>query len=163
MTPTERTGGRRVALYVRETLPTPAARQRETLRTRLRALEAEGRVDGFDVFDCPKRIRCENPTARDARDRYLEFAQWARDSDVSLHPSFSTRDCYAMDTGEKGEWLVFPALSLAVYEDGDLAAVYPHADGDAYRSVADGLTALAETDTSGSVDDSATASFTTAD
>jgi len=163
MTPTERTGGRRVALYVRETLPTPAARQRDTLRTRLRTFEAEGRVDGFDVSDCPKRIRCENPTDETARDRYLEFAQWARDRGVSLHPSFSTRECYAMDTGEKGEWIVFPAISLAVYEDGDLAAVYPHADGDSYRSVADGLTAIAETDTSGSVDDAPETPVTTAD
>jgi hypothetical protein len=58
-----------------------------------------------------------------------------------------------MDTGAKGDWIVLPAITVAIYENGDLAAVYPHADGDDYRSVADGLTALAETVTSGPVDD----------
>lgn len=146
MTQTERTGNRRAELHVRETLPAPAARQRARLRDRLSALERGGHVDDFDVYSCPKRIRCENPSAVVARDRYLAFAQWARERGRSLAPSFQTRECYAMDTGEKGEWLVFPAIALAVYDDGDLAAVYPHADGDDYRSVADGLTALAEAD-----------------
>ncbi|WP_436924603.1 HTH domain-containing protein [Halosimplex amylolyticum] len=163
MTPTERNGGRYAALYVRETLPAPAARQRSRLRGRLRRLEAEGSIDGFDVFDCPKRIRCENPTAVGARDRYLAFTEWARRNEVSLRPSFQTRECYAMDTGEKGDWLVFPALSLAVYDDGDLVAVYPHADDGGYRSVADGLSALAGTDGSESVGDPGPAPVTTAD
>lgn len=163
MAPTERTGKRRAAVYVRESLPEPAARQRDSLRTRLRELEAEGAVDAFDVFDCPKRIRRESPTDTDARDRFVEFAQWARDSGVSLRPSFGTRECYAMDTGEKSEWIVFPAVSLAVYEDGDLAAVYPHADGGDYRSVADGLTALTDSGTSESVGEAPTTPVTTAD
>ncbi|WP_415381764.1 HTH domain-containing protein [Halosimplex sp. TS25] len=163
MTPTERIGDRRAELYVRETLPAPAARQRARLRDRLRAFEAEGRVDGFDVFDCPKRIRCENPADVDARDRYLAFTRWARERGLSLAPPFQTRECYAMDTGEKSEWLVFPAISLAVYDDGDLVAVYPHADGETYRSVADGLSALAGADDDDSAEDTEPAPITTAD
>lgn len=159
MTPTERSGERRVVL----TVPSPAARQRDRLRERLRELGTDGQVDEFEVIDCPKRIRCERPVDREARDRYDEYSRWARDRGVSLRPSFDVRECYAMDSGEKGDWVVFPAITVAVYETGALAAVYPHADGDDYRSVADGLAALAEADTSGSVDDTASAPITTAD
>jgi len=163
MTPTERSGGRRVVLSVRETLPSPAARQRDRLRERLCELETDGLIDDFEVSDSPKRIRCERPVHREARDRYNQYSQWARDRGVRLRPFFDVRECYAMDTGEKGDWIVFPAITVAIYDDGDLAAVYPHADGDEYRSVADGLTALAETATSGSVDDTASTPITTAD
>ena len=163
MTPTERSGGRRLVLTVRETLPSPAARQRDRLRERLRELGTDGQVDEFEVIDCPKRIRCERPVDREARDRYDEYSRWARDRGVSLRPFFDVRECYAMDSGEKGDWVVFPAITVAVYETGALVAVYPHADGDDYRSVADGLAALAEADTSGSVDDTASAPITTAD
>jgi hypothetical protein len=143
MTPTERRGDRRVALCLRETLPEPAARQRDRLTDRLRELEAAGRVDSFEVTTCPKRIRREDTAAVAARDRYLAFSRWARDRGVRLRPFFATRECYAADTGELCDWLVFPAITLAVYDEGDLVAVYPHADGDDYRSVADGLSALA--------------------
>ncbi|QPV62967.1 hypothetical protein I7X12_20020 [Halosimplex litoreum] len=143
MTPTERRGDRRVALHLRETLPEPAARQRDRLADRLRALEAAEQIDYFEVRTCPKRIRSEAPDAVAARDRYLSFAQWARDRGVRLRPFFATRECYAADTGELCDWLVFPAITLAVYDEGDLVAVYPHADGEEYRSVADGLSALA--------------------
>ena len=75
MTPTERSGGRRLVLAVRETLPSPAARQRDRLRERLRELGTDGRVDEFEVIDCPKRIRCERPVDREARDRYDEYSR----------------------------------------------------------------------------------------
>jgi hypothetical protein len=143
MTPTERRGDRRVVLSLRETLPEPAARQRDRLADRLRELEAAGRVDSFEVTTCPKRIRREEPADVAARDRYLTFSRWARDRGVRLGPFFATRECYAADTGELCDWIVFPAITLAVYDEGDLVAVYPHADGDDYRSVADGLSALA--------------------
>ena len=160
MTPTEHSGGRHVVLAVRETLPSPAARRRDRLRERLCELDADGLIDDFEVSDSPKRIRCERAVHREARDRYNEHSQWARDHGVCLRPFFDVRECYATDTGEKGDWIVLPAITVTIYEDGDLAAVYPHADGDDYRSVADGLTALAETATSGSVDDTASAPVT---
>lgn len=143
MTPTERKGDRRVVLSLRETLPEPAARQRDRLADRLRELEAAGQVDSFEVTTCPKRIRREAPDAVTARDRYLAFSRWARARGVRLRPFFATRECYAADTGELCDWLVFPAITLAVYDGGDLVAVYPHADGEESRSVADGLSALA--------------------
>jgi hypothetical protein len=146
MTPTERTGGRCATLYSRETLPAPAARQRERLSRRLNDLETTDDLSSFSVEAWEKRIRCTGPEDEAARDRYLRFAAWAREYGVRLRPFFGTRECYSMETGEKDDWIVFPAICLAVYEDGDLAAVFPHADGDTYRSVSDGLDELAQRD-----------------
>lgn len=143
MGPTERTGGRRVELYARGDLPRPADRRRTAVVDRLRVLADDERIAGFDEFTWEKRIRTSGPTDREARDLYLAFSQWADEAGVGLRPFFDTRDCYSMETGEFGEWLVFPALCLAVYEDGDLAAVYPHADGGEFRSVTDCLDLLA--------------------
>jgi len=142
MTPTERTGDRRVELFVRDGLPEPAARQCDRLRERLTDLEAEGAVASATAFTWDKRVERGDPVKTKARDRYVAFEAWAADRGVSLRPFFGTRECYSMETGERGEWIVYPALCLAVFEDGDLVSVFPHADGDDYRSVLDGLDAL---------------------
>lgn len=142
MAPTDTAGERRVELYVRETLPKPAARQRERIVQRLTALEADGHVDSFEADDWDKRIRCVDPANDDARDRYLAFSRWASERGAALRPFFDTRECYSMETGDRADWIVFPALCLAVFDDDDLAAVFPHADGDTSRSVSDGLDLL---------------------
>jgi len=144
MTPSERTGGTRVELFGRADLPTPAASRHDRVAQRLAALASAGAVAEFGVSTWPKRVPRDGAADAATRDRYLAFAAWARDSGVRLTPFFGTRECYSMETGERGEWLVLPALCLAVYEDGELTAVYPHADGDTYRSVLSGLQALEE-------------------
>jgi len=149
MTPTEPSGGSRVALYVRETLPEPAQQRAERVVTRLEGLANDDRIDGYDVFHWPKRIRCDEADCVSGA-RYNEFVRWAQDSGVALTPFFETRDCYSMATAERGEWLVFPALCLVVYENGEMASVFPHADADSYRSVVDCLDALAATATDSS-------------
>ncbi|PSQ45748.1 hypothetical protein BRD17_00860, partial [Halobacteriales archaeon SW_7_68_16] len=121
------------------TLPKPASGRRDRLRERLCDLAAGSTVEEFDVSTWPKRVPRDGSCDPAVRDRYLEFAAWARDNGVRLSPFFGTRECYSMETGERGEWVVLPALCLAVYEDGDLSAVYPHADGDTYHSVLSGL------------------------
>lgn len=156
MTPTERTGDRRVELFVRDGLPEPAARQCERLTNRLTALEADDTVAAVATFTWDKRVQCGDPVKTKARDRYEEFEAWAADRGVSLRPFFGTRECYSMETGERGEWIVYPALCLAVYDDGDLASVFPHADGDDYRSVTDGLDALGGESTETASDSDAT-------
>jgi len=158
MTPTERTGDRRAELYVRDSLPKPAARQCDRLTDRLTDLEAEDELEAAAVHTWDKRIERGDSVQTSARDRYAEFEAWAADRGVSLRPFFGTRECYSMETGEKGDWIVYPALCLAVYEDGDLASVFPHADGDDFRSVLDGIDALASESTeapaeSGETDD----------
>lgn len=144
MTPAERTRGTVVELYGRDDLPAPARGRRDRVAAHLAELESAGTIAGFDVRWWPKRLPRDGTGTREVRDRYLAFADWAEDRGVSLAPFFGTRKCYSTATGERGEWVVLPALCLAVYGDGDLTAVYPHANGDAYRSVLSGLRYLAE-------------------
>jgi len=139
MTPTERTRGTHVELFGRDSLPKPASGRRERIEGRLADLSSAGVIAAFDGDTWPKRVPCDGSAEASIRDRYLAFTAWAERNGVRLTPFFGTRECYCMETGERGEWLVLPALCLAVYEDGDLTAVFPHADGDTYRSVASGL------------------------
>jgi hypothetical protein len=152
MTPSERTRGTYVECFGRADLPAPAAGRRDHIEARLTELSSAGVVESFDVASWPKRMPADGSGDADMRDRYLSFAAWARENDVRLTPFFGTRECYSMATGERGDWVVFPALALAVYEDGDLAAVYPHADGDTYRSVLSGLCYLEDAAESASPD-----------
>lgn len=141
MTPTERTRVTRVELYGRETLPEPAQSRRSTVVDRLESLSAAGVIEEFDVAGWPKRVPCQGPPA-EARDLYHAFEAWARSEGVGLDPFFQTRACYSMTTGERGEWIVLPALCLAAYDGEDLVATYPHRDGDTYHSVLSGLDRL---------------------
>jgi hypothetical protein len=152
MTPPERTRGTRVELLARAELPTPAAGQRDHLVDRLADLASDGVLAEFDVSAWPKRMRRDGTADATTRDRYLAFSAWARDRSVRLTPFFGTRECYSMETGERGEWVVLPVLCLAIHEDGDLAAVYPHADGDTYRSVLSGVKSLEDRTDAGSSD-----------
>lgn len=142
MTPSERTRGTRVELFGRESLPKPAAGRHERVASRLDALASAGAIGSVEVRRWPKRLPCDGSADASVRDQYLAYVAWAEENGVSLTPFFNTRECYSMETGERGQWVVLPALCLAVYEDGDLSAVYPHADGDTYRSVASGLRSL---------------------
>jgi hypothetical protein len=138
MTPTERTRVTRVELYGRETLPRPAQSRRSAVVDRLEALSAAGHIAAFDVSSWPKRVPCTGPHC-EARDRYRAFSAWADEYGVDLAPFFQTRECYSMVTGERGEWVVLPALCLAAYDGDDLVAVYPHTDVDSYESVGSAL------------------------
>lgn len=149
----DRPRGTRVALYGRATLPPPARDRRDRLAERLSGLVAAGSVDGLEEETWPKRIPRDEAADARARDRYLAFESWARDAEVSLAPFFGTRTCYSTATGDRGEWVVFPALCLAVHEDGELTGVYPHADGEENRTVGDGVDALAGGDDGTATDD----------
>lgn len=146
------TSGTRARLHVRETLPTPVRGGRERAMDRLSDLVAAGTVVEYHVDVWDKRIPADGSGDPELRDTYLAFADWAEDAGVTLSPFFETRECYSWETGERGTWVVLPALCLSVYEDGELAAVYPHRDGDTYRSVWSGIQAL-ETEGDRSHDD----------
>lgn len=138
--------GTRARLHVRETLPQPVRHRRQRVADRLSALVAEGALREFDVVTWDKRIPADGSGDPELRDTYLSFEAWAEERDVSLAPFFQTRECYSWETGERGTWVVLPALCLSVHEDGDLTAVYPHRDGDTYHSVWTGIESLEETD-----------------
>ncbi|MFC7076519.1 HTH domain-containing protein [Haloarcula halophila] len=133
---------RRVELFVRASLPTPSRERRTAIETALEALARTDAVDETNTTLWEKRVPVEDCGDRLERDRYNEFAAWAREEGVRLAPFFDTRTCYSMQTGRKREELVMPVMCVAVYEDGDLRQVAPVAGDDGPISVDDCLTDL---------------------
>lgn len=134
-----RVTGTRIELFARSSLPEVAARRRDDVAGRLERLAREGHVDDVTIHTWEKKVPL---SAEVEHERYERFEEWAADTGVSLDPFFDTRTCYSMETGERGTWLIRPALCLAVYRDGDLDAVYPHSTNDGSRSVLDCLQAI---------------------
>ena len=131
-----------VRLYVRESLPTPAAQRAGTVSERLETLATTGVVASVEEVTWPNRVPGDVPS--DPRAVFHQVSGWAAEHGVELSPFFSTRECYRPGDTDRTDWLVLPALCLLVHEDGDPVAVYPHRKGDTVRTVEDGLDALAE-------------------
>lgn len=129
-----------VEFHVRGELPAPAKAQAEQVYEGLAALAGQGAIDA-ERTTWPNRTPVADPEGN-VRDMYLSFREWADEQGYSLAPFFQIRECYTADSGGWTDWLVTPALCLAVYEDGTLSAVYPHTDGSETRTVQDGLQAL---------------------
>lgn len=134
------TAGTRIELFARSTLPEVASRRRDQVAARLEQLAADGHVTDVTVETWERKVPLSEN--HDELTRYDRFRTWADETGVSLDPFFDTRTCYSMETGDRGEWLVLPALCLAVYRDGELDAVYPHSTNDGSRSVLDCLNAI---------------------
>ncbi|SDG17873.1 HTH domain-containing protein [Halorientalis regularis] len=134
------TAGTRVELFARSSLPEVASRRRDEVAGRLKQLVEDGHVDDVAIHTWEKKVPLSGD--HDELTEYERFRDWAEETGVVLDPFFDTRSCYSMETGERGEWLVLPALCLAVYRDGDLDAVYPHSTNDGSRSVLDCLHAI---------------------
>lgn len=142
---TETEGAVHAALYSRDELPPPADAQVEEMSTRLDRLVSRGHLDEFDRSTWVKRTPVDD-CDRSLRDLYLSFTAWANEHDRTLVPFFQTRECYSADTSGRENWLVLPAMCLAVYEEGQLTAVYPHHDGEKTYTVEDGVAVLERPD-----------------
>lgn len=126
-----------VALYCRRS--TAAIVPLDRLYSRLTVLREAGAVTAVDVTTWPGQVTLTGTDlvaveelAPDDRERavrrYREFEAWADRVDVSLEPAFRKRSYDSIFTGESGVAIRFPVIALAVREDGDLRAVYPHHD-----------------------------------
>lgn len=138
---TECERGTRAVLYTRRELPPPAAEQSEMLYQRLRDLAETDVVDDIRRKSWEKRAPVDD-CDRTLRDTYLSFSAWAQETGRSISPFFRTRECYSPEHGERTDWLVMPALCLAVYDGDELTAVYPHTEGDETKTVEDGVDEL---------------------
>jgi hypothetical protein len=140
--------GVRAELYVRNELPPPALNCADAVHFQLEDLDARDLLAGVDRTEWDKRAPLDALDGA-VRDTYLSFSAWADDRGVRLTPFFTTRECYSAAHGGMVDWLVVPALCLAVYDGDELAAVYPHAnDADTY-TVDDGVASLRNTLLSG--------------
>lgn len=134
-----------VELLVRGELPPPALEQARSVEEELEALKTGGVVDTVQRQSWDKRVEVSE-CATPVRDRYLAFTEWAQNEGVSLRPFFQTRERYSSNRAGLEDWLVLPAMTLAIYEGETLSAVYPHTDGEATRTVEDGLRTLRSDD-----------------
>lgn len=81
------------------------------------------------------------------RDRVVEFEQWATEHDYTLEPAFKWRSAECEDEGSghrEHRAVLTPLITLAIYDrdEQELAAVYPHIDGEEVNTVHDGVKAV---------------------
>lgn len=105
----------------------PVGGDRTAVIDRLSSLRSEGQIDEFEIKTVPETVVLSRDDG--IADRYDEFAQWAREANVSITPPFEHRTASSV-VGREKEILTMPELCLAVYDDG-LRGVYPCTrDGD---------------------------------
>lgn len=134
-------GAIRAVWFRRDELPAPVENQCESLYSRLQFLSAKGTLNAVERREWENRVNLAE-CQRSFRDTYLEFSTWAAETEATLTPFFRVRECYVPGRADCDDWLVLPAMCLAVYHDGALDAVYPHKVGDRTRSVVDGIEQL---------------------
>jgi hypothetical protein len=137
---------RRVALYLRDSVPNVARIEQQTAVGRLRALEAAGIVDEVTIEQWPSRVSGGSAATVPALAAYDGFTTWAVANEASLRPAFDRHDCRNFYTGTEYITTVLPVLCLAVYEADRLRAVYPHVRRGPTTTVLDGI-ALLESET----------------
>ena len=133
-----------VEFHARSELPPPAQQRATQVLEELTVLLGEGALDELDRSTWPARVPVADPPP-ELRDAYLAYEQLAEERGHRLTPFFQTRECYTPEYGGWTDWLVLPAMCLAVYEDVELTAVYPHTDGEETYTVQDGLDLLTRT------------------
>jgi hypothetical protein len=114
---------------------------------RVEALLARGLVDEFRVDTWADRVTDAPPQAALALSALEGFERWALAHHANLTPGFDIHECHSGFTGQRFRTTVFPVACLAVYDDDELVAVYPHSTDAGCVTVDDGL-AMLEADAS---------------
>lgn len=113
---------------------------------RLRTLAEDGPIADLDVDVWGPSMGITQTTDRDpedVRETVAEFRRWATEQGCTLRPAFDWRSAEFEDGREGSDGrIVTPLITLAVYDEGHLRAVYPHVDGDDVRTIHDGVEAL---------------------
>lgn len=140
-----RTGSIRAVLRLRTLGPFGLNPPQTEVIDRLRALAEGGPIDDLDVdvWTTPMGItRTTDRDPTDMRETVTEFMEWADANGCTLRPAFDRRSVASEDAGEgQNGRIVTPLITLAIYEEERLRAVYPHIDEDV-NTVHDGVEAL---------------------
>lgn len=132
----------RAELYLRgDTYGTFDAQQQ--VLNRVKRLEANGVFSDSMVAGEWQRIRTMAEDKRTgALATHAEFRDWAQRNDSSLEPAFERRTRSYVGMEEVDDIVVFPVVSLAIYDDRQLQAVFPCSNGDHTYTVGDALDAF---------------------
>jgi hypothetical protein len=133
---------RRVEIFLRAAVPYDARARQLVVLGRVQALQARGLVDEVRVDTWANRITDGSRGATVALAAVNMFEHWAATHRATLTPGFDSHECHSGFTGQQFSVRVLPVVCLAVYEDDELVAVYPHTTDTGCRSVADGLDLL---------------------
>jgi len=137
---------RRAELYLRGDTYGTFDAQREIL-DRVYELEGSDAMGAVDVDWSWARIRTIGEDHRDgAIETYREFTTWADRNGYALNPAFEQRTRGFVGLDRVDDVVVFPVVSMAMYDGQDLQAVFPCADGDLVYRVQDCLDAMEDGD-----------------
>jgi hypothetical protein len=112
---------------------------------RLQTLSDDGPIAelDIDIWGASMGLTQDDRDPDDIRETVAEFKQWADEQGYTLRPAFEWRSAASKDgiEGQHGR-VVTPLITLAVYTEEGLQAVYPHIDGNDVRTIHDGIEAL---------------------
>lgn len=136
--------GYRVRLFLRGTVPPEIREQQEETVNRLEELESEHDLS-LEVTAWPRAIDLDPVGVTETYLDLLEtFRAWAHAQGCTLTPAVDTKRADSWLTAEQQLSVSLPVLLLAVYEGDEIAAVYPHVDGNEVRTVPQGIDDLSE-------------------
>ncbi len=120
-----------VKLFVRADPELGCERQKQAVVETVETLADEDRIDSYEVHPWSKEIRIRGPLEGTAYyqnvfDHIEAFQQWADERSVRLNTAFKMQSVDCEITDETYRVLSLPSICIAVYEDGELCAVYPH-------------------------------------
>lgn len=121
-----------VKLFMRANPEPGCETQKQAVLERLDALESTGKIDSYEIHVWTKAIRLSGPLEGTAYyqnvfDHFVAFQEWANKQGVMLNSAFKIESVECEITDETYTMLSLPSICLAVYEDDELCAVYPHA------------------------------------
>lgn len=110
---------------------------------RAQACENGDFVDTVVVRSWPDTVRLDDAGPhREVVEEFRRFSRWAENHGVTVEPPFETRTRASIVEDGGIEVLATPVLSLALYRNDRLAAVFPHTDGERTYTIADALDRL---------------------
>lgn len=72
----------------------------------------------------------------------VALESWASDNDITLTPAFDRHQRSNWFTGAEDAVVNLPVICLAILEDGDIRAVFPHRSRSGHHSVMEGIEQL---------------------
>jgi len=131
---------RTVRLFVRADPELGCENQKQAVLDRLDGLDADDRIDRYEVNVWTKAIRIAGPLEgttyyKRVFDHFTAFQQWAIGESVALKSAFNVEKVDCEITDETYRVLSLPCLCLAVYDDDELQGVYPHTDDKTTRTI----------------------------